>query len=203
MAATGNYTAEEMEAAAWKVADDLKTNPLQLGNGTVFDYTVMRGLFGLSIYGPNNWPLLMEVLSYMTTNQVNDPAFIKTATTIVKQFVGALGTIPALYGIHCGDRVPRFDTLEEYRPVQARLSNISKVMDGSTALNMACGLWKTDAKERYMGDFQVKTKNPILLSSNRYDGHTPLISAYNVSSGFEGSSVLVVNGFGVSFMASF
>lgn len=199
--AAGNYTAEEMEMIAWRVANALKTNPIQLGNGTEFDYPVIRGLFGLSLYGPDRWPLLMKILPYLATNETDHPVFVKAASALVNQFTASVDTIPAVYGIHCSDRIPRLETLDEFRPVQARLSEISKVMDGSAALSMACGLWKSDAKERYMGDFQVKTKNPILLSSNRYDGHTPLKSAYNVSSSFEGSSVLVVNGFGHSTMS--
>lgn len=197
----GNYTGEEMKAIAWKVAEDLKTNPIDLGNGTAFDYAVMRGLFALALYGPDNWPLLMGMLPYLASNQTSDPKFIKMASGFLKGFLGTVGPIPALYGIHCGDRIPRLDSLEEYRPVQERLNKISKVMDGSsTALSMACGLWKSDAVERYTGDFHVKTKNPVLVSNNRYDGHTPLKSAYNISATFEGSSVLVVNGFGVRFL---
>lgn len=198
--AEANNTAEEMENVAWRVANALKTDPIQLGNGTEFDYPVIRGLFGLSLYGPDRWPLLMKILPYMAANQTDHPTFVKAASALVSQFTASVDIIPAVYGIHCGDRIPRLETLEDFRPVQSRLSKISKVMDGSAPLSMACALWKSDAKERYLGNFQVKTKNPILVSSNRYDGHTPLKSAYNVSSSFEGSRVLVVNGFGVSFL---
>jgi len=50
-----------------------------------------------------------------------------------------------------------------------------------------------------MGDFRVKTKNPVLLIGSTYDPVTPIASAHNVSAGFEGSVVLERGGFGVSF----
>ncbi|CAI4212347.1 unnamed protein product [Parascedosporium putredinis] len=62
----------------------------------------------------------------------------------------------------------------------------------------ACALWPFEAKERYEGDFHVKTKNPLLFIGNTYDPVTPLASAKNMSAGFEGSVVLQHNGFGPS-----
>lgn len=189
-----------MEATAWKIADGLKTSPIQLDNETVYDYTVMRNLFALALYGPENWPPLAIMLTYIAANQTSDPVFVRIGKALYGALFGSATSFPPLYGIHCSDRIPRLDTLDSFRPVQDRLSDISKVMDGtSTGLSMACAQWKTDAKERYLGDFQVKTENPILIATNKYDGHTPMRSAQNVSSGFEGSGMLVVNGFGVSF----
>lgn len=60
----------------------------------------------------------------------------------------------------------------------------------------ACAQWPYSAKERYEGDFQVKTKNPVLILGNTGDAFTPLVSAYNLSSGFEGSVVLEIDGYG-------
>lgn len=197
--AASNLTGEQMEATAWKIAEDLKTNPIRVDNETVYDYTIIRSLYALALYGPENWPVVATLLSYVATNQTSDPVFVRTSKALYDALIASAVTFAPLYGIHCSDRIPRLDTLDEFRPVQDRLSSISKVMDGgSTALSMACAQWKTDAKERYLGDFQVNTKNPILIATNMYDGHTPIRSARNVSSGFEGSGMLVVNGFGVS-----
>lgn len=69
--------------------------------------------------------------------------------------------------------------------------------DATTAVSMTCAQWNMDAKERYDGDFQVQSEGPVLLIGNTYDGLTPLVSAQNVSSGFRGSVVLEVNGYGV------
>ena len=61
---------------------------------------------------------------------------------------------------------------------------------------MTCTQWQMEAKGQYEGDFQVERKKPVLLIGNMYDGFTPLKSACNVSSGFKGSVVLEVNGYG-------
>ena len=67
-------------------------------------------------------------------------------------------------------------------------------------LNSACAQWKIEPKERYTGDFNVKTKSPVLFIGNTFDGLTPLVSAKNVSSTFEGSALLTVDGYGVSYL---
>ncbi|KAK2612661.1 hypothetical protein QQS21_001278 [Conoideocrella luteorostrata] len=196
--AVGNLTAVQMETAAWNIAEKLKTAPIPVNGSAPLDYTVMRGFFAYAVYGPSTWPSLSALLTFVASNQTNSPEFVKTYNAMYKGLIlGPLPIYPALYAIHCSDRIPRLQTVDEFRPVQARLSKTSKVMDGaSTDLSMVCAQWKTDAVERYLGDFHAKTKNPILVASNKYDGHTPLVSAHNVSSGFAGSGLLVVNGFG-------
>lgn len=52
------------------------------------------------------------------------------------------------------------------------------------------------AQEQYHGDFQVKTSKPLLFVGNTGDPVTPIIGAWNMSSGFEGSVVLEHCGFG-------
>ncbi|KAK3196202.1 hypothetical protein K4F52_000582 [Lecanicillium sp. MT-2017a] len=194
------YWAEQLEADTWDMVDGLKENPVPIGNGSiVLSYPNMRNLLAYSLYGPSSWPQVAEVLNYMRTNDTSNPKFVTIAQTLYQVLVASTVSFPPLYGIHCSDRIPRLDTLDEFLPVQEKLNNISKVMDGtSTLLSMTCAQWKTDAKERYEGDFQVETKNPVLVSTNKYDGHTPIRSAQNVSSGFEGSGMLVVNGFGTA-----
>lgn len=77
------------------------------------------------------------------------------------------------------------------------------VGDVPTYIYSACAQWKIEPKERYTGDFNVKTKSPVLFIGNIFDGLTPLVSAKNVSSTFEDSVVLTVNGWGVSLIQLF
>lgn len=104
----------------------------------------------------------------------------------------------ATHGIHCVDRTARESDYETFLPTVERLYDISK-WSGEVAvgISMACAQWKFDAKERYEGDFKVKTKNPILILGNTYDAHTPLKSAYNASADLEDSVVLEIDGYGV------
>ena len=63
---------------------------------------------------------------------------------------------------------------------------------------MLCAQWQFVGKDRYEGDFRVKTKKPILFIGNTYDPVTPLASAKAMSEKFEGSVVLERGGYGVS-----
>ncbi|RYO94135.1 hypothetical protein DL766_000829 [Monosporascus sp. MC13-8B] len=83
----------------------------------------------------------------------------------------AMGTRMALLGIHCGERTARAATLDDVMPAP---------------------------RERYGSRFDgVRTRGPVLFVGNTYDAHTPRVSAYNVSSEFEGSVALQVNGYGI------
>lgn len=109
---------------------------------------------------------------------------------------GALATI----AIRCADSTFRADTLDEVRPMVAKLDSLSYLFgDTYTASFIACARWKVKGKEQYTGDYKAKTKNPMLIIGSPYDVRTPLVSAKNVSAGFEGSVVLQHNGLGVSF----
>ncbi|CAG9940268.1 unnamed protein product [Clonostachys rosea f. rosea IK726] len=59
-----------------------------------------------------------------------------------------------------------------------------------------CAQWQISAKERYLGDYKVATRNPVPIVNNRYDPATPLESARNVSAGLAGSRVVEVNRIG-------
>jgi hypothetical protein len=197
--AAANVTGEELEEVAWGLAEKLKDDPIPVKGYPPLQYGILRAMFTSAVYGPAGWPQLATLLSLMYTNQTDTDLFVKTYEVSLGGLIAALDTYTPLFGIHGADKTVRLESLDEYLPVQERLNKISKVMDGATtSVNMACGLWKSDAAGPYTGDFQTKTKHPVLISSNKYDGHTPLRSAKNVSSGFEGSGLLVVNGFGVS-----
>lgn len=107
--------------------------------------------------------------------------------------------IDAMVGIRCGDQIPRFESVHDVLPGMQRRENLSRFLgDFEAPADTICGQWKVHAKGAYTGDFQVKTRNPLLFVSNRYDPVTPLISARNMSQGFEGSGLLVQEGHGVS-----
>ncbi|KAF2162728.1 hypothetical protein M409DRAFT_26965 [Zasmidium cellare ATCC 36951] len=62
--------------------------------------------------------------------------------------------------------------------------------------HIPCMLWPFKAKEQYTGNFDVKTKNPILVVSNIYDPITSLDAALNASATFHGSGLLVQDWYG-------
>ena len=192
---------EQLEAAAWKTAERLKSKSVPVKGSITIDYDIIRQLFSFALYRPFYWNILSSTINAVETNKTNAPEFVNAYNSLVQSFTAQAGVGTALFGIHCSDRTVRLDSIDDFRPVQDRLSKTSKVMDGSsTSLSMVCAQWESHAVGAYTADFAAKTKNPILVASTLNDGHTPLRSERNVSAGFEGSGMLVVRGFGVSIM---
>lgn len=157
------------------------------------------------MYSPYSWPNFTTGLDMiMGSPKDYDLEFLAgwaAPLQIVDDTSAAAGgrLFQALVGIHCSDRVNRVSSLKDFLPTTQRLGNISRIMGPpEIPVAMVCAQWKIDAKERYKGNFQVAPRKPVLLVGNSYDGHTPIVSARNVSSGFQGSTVLEVNGYGVS-----
>ncbi|KAJ4151057.1 hypothetical protein LMH87_011774 [Akanthomyces muscarius] len=197
----GNSSAE-LEKSYWSLYESLRYNPLPAGTA-VLDHYALNQIASNALYSPYSWPNFtagvdmlmgpkkdydMEFLADWTAQlQITDDTTARAAQRIIQ----------SLAGIHCSDRVNRLSSLQEYMPVQQRLGNISRLMGPTEApVAMICAQWQIDAKERYKGNFQVAPRKPVLLVGNSYDGHTPIVSARNVSSGFGGSIVLEVNGYG-------
>ncbi len=111
-----------------------------------------------------------------------------------------IATYSSLTGIYCGDnqaQVRPTSSLDDFLPFVWNLYNRSRVAgDGAVGSHMRCAQWKIKPKEVYKGSFGASTRVPVLFVGNTLDGHTPLASAYNVSSGYEGSVVLEVGGNG-------
>jgi len=151
----------------------------------------MATLLAALLYGPETEraPLLEAVVNEATANQEIGPA--------------SFDIMSSLWAIHCGDRTVRLDSFaaQEAEGVFQRLYKTSRLVgDVVVPISAHCAQWPWHARETYRGDFRVKTKNPVLVASNVWDSHTPLRSAVNVSAGFEGSGLLVVNATGVSFL---
>ena len=129
-----------------------------------------------------------------------DPAkFTKAQAALPVTFGEALGGDESATGIHCGDKGPRAKSLEDVMPGIQALGNTSRLI-GPTVMGLVttCAQWRYQAKERYQGDFRVKTRHPVLVIGNTWDPATPLRSARNISATLEGSVVLEQHGYGVS-----
>ncbi|KAM0328748.1 hypothetical protein ACHAQA_005161 [Verticillium albo-atrum] len=192
--AKDNVTAIELERAAWDLIDRVKYHPIVLGT-TVIDYSALRGIIALNLYDAVGWPVFTQVLDLLISRE-NDTQALELITK-----AGWLATtstsVEPLTGIRCVDRQARTSSFEEFKPTIDKLHNRSRIYgDLTVSLMAACAQWKIDSPEKIHSDFHVKTKNPVLFVGNTWDGHTPLKSAKNVSSTFEGSGLLEINGYG-------
>ena len=198
-------TGRELEQKVKQLVEDLRTHPVPLGP-IIIDDSLVHLQLASSLYATQTWPLVTTALDllmdkkyddkflgqYLGIKVASDAAFLEQATRVPQ----------SLSGIHCLDRKARTNSYADFSPAVQQLSKSSWAMGGaSVALSMNCAQWMMQPKERYGGDFRVKTKTGVLLVGNKYDGHTPIRSAHNVSAGFQGSQVLEVDGYGVSFQA--
>ncbi|KAK9670786.1 nedd8-conjugating enzyme UBE2F [Basidiobolus ranarum] len=103
----------------------------------------------------------------------------------------------AQQGIKCGDVRVHTANITEMMPVFEVRHNKSRFFgDYADNAPAQCAQWALPAKERYMGDFNVKPKNPVLVIGNTHDPVTPLVSARNVSETFKGSVLLQHDSYG-------
>lgn len=194
-----NMTAVQLEDAYWAFLDTLKYRPVAAG-GSIIGYSEVKTFVSSLTYNNRDWPGFAAVLAAVFSDPDNATEILGETFTAIAPEVGsvesgsllsATASLSALLGIHCGDRTARTDSYDEFIPAYDRLNNVSRVYGEVTAQReMTCAQWPIETKERYEGDFQVRTANPILFIGNDGDAQTPLVSAYNVSSGFEGSAVL-------------
>ncbi|KAH8689176.1 TAP-like protein-domain-containing protein [Talaromyces proteolyticus] len=197
-----NPTAAELENKVWTLFDTLKTHPVPVGD-LIVDENVLHGIVSNSLYSTSSWKNTTRALDMLLTGNIDEELILNLASAVVPVDQATLLAATSIYspleGIHCSDRAARAGTYENLLPTLRELANTSRIMGRTDmSLSMVCAQWTIDPKERYEGDFQVSPANPVLLIGNAYDGHTPIQSARNVSSGFEGSVVLEVNGYGHS-----
>ncbi|TAQ86409.1 hypothetical protein B7494_g5254 [Chlorociboria aeruginascens] len=201
--AHGNATATELEQAAWGLLDTVKYHPIPIGGSLILDYTTLKSILSYSLYSPAGWPTLASLLDMLLTGNFEGALPLLEGYLIEIGGGGGISLAFAELGIHCGDLDLRLSSFDDLIPVIDRLYTTSRIMgDAATIVTTSCSQWKMAAKERYQGNFQVQTSKPVLLIGNTYDGLTPLVSAYNLSSGLEGSVVLEVNGYGHTSLAA-
>lgn len=186
-----NKTFEELEATMANLFKNVRNNPPVWNNTIVLDYTIFEAHIFNTLYRPKAWPQLAQALDDFLQGNID---------TFVFSISGLPAQDQAILGIRCGDKKLRTDKLADLEPDFEQYHKTSKFFWdwGWGYYVTACARWKFHAKERYAGDFRVRTKNPVLFVGNRFDPVTPLVSARNMSAGFEGSVLLTHNGHGVS-----
>ncbi|KAH7126338.1 TAP-like protein-domain-containing protein [Dactylonectria estremocensis] len=177
--ATGNITTPELEVSIYAFFDDLKYSPIVVPDptgGIVLEYSAVRPLIYLRLYFPSIWHTLDALLNALVTRDPETLAQLSTS--------GPALNAEAQFGIKCGDYNEVLATLER-RHERSRIAG-----DTTDAVVLRCAKWKLPAKAHYTGDFDVETKNPMLIIGNTYNPVTPLASAKNVSETFKGSVLL-------------
>jgi pimeloyl-ACP methyl ester carboxylesterase len=201
-------TAPELEAKIWEFIESVKHHPIALPAefhdfdawflGTKVDYSGLHNAITTTLYHPPNFPLMASALQGMLEG---DFANLAAWRNWYNNILPGVAQAESFQGIFCADRVPRAVSEDQSIPDIQKASAISRLVGQdwlNTMTTTPCAQWPFEAKGRYLGDFKVKTKNPVLVVGNTLDNVTPLASARNVSSGFGGSILLERKAFGVS-----
>lgn len=176
------------------LAEDIRLNPIAI-EGIVIDYAAVINLYYIAIKLPAFQLIAPYILILLTRENLESLAtiYIELTNSITPS------NPDALLGIKGGDTFPRYDSLADVLPTIDYMKQTTSLFWGLTTIHATMyAQWPFEAKERYDGDFNVSTPNPVLFVGNTYDPATPLASAYNMSATFEGSVVLEQHGFGVS-----
>ena len=190
-----NATADDLEKSVYNLLDDIKYQPIVHGR-MLIEHGLIKALIRSSLNNPPLWPKLACAFEYLLTG--NATGFLETQKSLMPSGANSELSDP-LFGIPCSEKKTGKHSLNQVMPTIRELNDKSK-LQGSTGnvAAMICSQWKFDAKERYDGDFRVKTKHPMLVIGNTYDPTTSLRSAQNITATFEGSVLLEHGGFGVS-----
>lgn len=186
-----NRTVSSLTSDLRALFEQAKYRPLHLGP-TVLDYSLVKGYIFSLLYRPNSWPTLAIAINALMTGDV----------VALGEIFGATEPIPsqdqAVLGIRCGDTVSRATAADELLPVLDEFWAQSEWFGDMNFgyYTMACTRWKFQAKERYLGNFNVSTRSPLLFIGSPYDPVTPLVSAVNMSLSFQNAFVVQHNGYG-------
>lgn len=191
-------TADEVKQGIFKMLEELRTEPLAIPTpggplgGIVLDYSFGKFFIASTLYYPSLWPsLAMQLFAIQQRN-------LTLITEILSAGAGGFNGLQsaaapdsnARDGIKCSDVLTHAANRSEFESVLDARHAPGYFADAADDLPTRCAQWKLPAKERYDGDFKVKTTNPILIINNEFDPATPLASARNLSETFN-DAVLV------------
>jgi hypothetical protein len=186
-----------LEDYIYSFLETIKYNPVVVPTGagmSFVDYTSIKSILFKSLDAPSQWPDIAAILGALISGD-----FETIGEYFSKSASGGSGMdAEAQFGIKCSDSTQGATNITEVLPIIEARHEASRFGDAADHVIMRCARWPMPAKERYEGDFNIKTKFPVLVIGNTYDSVTPLASAKNVSAGFDGSFLLQQNSYGVS-----
>ncbi|KHN95296.1 Peptidase S33 tripeptidyl aminopeptidase-lik [Metarhizium album ARSEF 1941] len=202
-----NQTAAQLEESIYQLFQKLKYELIGIpvpgypGGGLLIDYSFMSAVIFRQLYTPSIWQSTAKCILALMTGQNTSPGLQHCvpglAQTASKDASGKRDQ-EAQFGIKCSDvRVHTKSLTPQVLPVLQERHNKSRFFgDHADTVLAKCAQWTLPAKERYMGDFNVRTKKPLLIIGNTHDPVTPLVSARNVSETFKGSVLLQHDSYG-------
>lgn len=159
-------------------------------------YEYLKQVLFSSLYSPSTWFILASTLELPLA--LNFTTFTTLDISDVPLDRHNKG-VDALHGIACSDASYRAAKPEDMLWLVDAQQNVSSFDDILMPNLWPCYQWRMPAAERYEGNFTASTSYPVLIVNGQYDPITPVASAFNLSSGLQGSVVLQHTGYGHGF----
>ncbi|KAB8235875.1 alpha/beta hydrolase [Aspergillus alliaceus] len=193
--------ATNLETAIYTILETLKFNPIPIPDqGGLVTYSDVKAIIYNALYVPSAWPMTSELIYYVQTRNttvLGNPKVYKTLKSYGMSASLTSSSSEIHTGVTCSDKA-RQGSMKDVLPYIKKRASLSKIAGDGSSTDTRCAQWnkKMYAKERYTGDFNVKTAHPLLVLSNTYDPVTPLSAAKNLTATFEESVLLEQNGYG-------
>lgn len=188
-----------------QVAQSLKIKPLPvfLPDGTTLEitYPLLISSTLNALYHSPSWPELANLVAFIEWQ--SSPALIGQQYSLLTQELGidtvstpadnAVFRFPAVL---CSDSDNPLQ--EEFWPLWAAESEkqngyFSRLWTWHSSI---CAHWPGSKKSRFIGPFNKKTKNPVLIASTEFDPATPYSGAKTVARLLPNSRLVTVTGWG-------
>lgn len=193
-------TAQKIEETYHKFLYQLNDKPI-LYNGTVITYTMLKRAMALTLRRPSEWARFSLALHNLYQNS---PRLFVQYYDNLTDYTSNHYTAEAAFGIGCGDKSAG-TRMGRYRNLPGLIVDTYQasmaVGEETIASHLTCANWKMYAKERYEGNFDVRTNSPALFIGTAYDPVTSIVSAENMSASFENSVLLRHEGYGNGLLA--
>jgi hypothetical protein len=192
-----NITGSDLQSEFYDWLYDLKYLPLGDDTVTVIRYTDVKAYLRNMLYSPSSWPAFSTAVKSLYEGNVT--AAYLALGGVGNPSAGIQSTPEANFGIRGADKTVRRHILSDMSPsINKILGTSQSIGDISALVTMVVAQWKVDAVEVYGGDFKVKTRTPVLVTSNTWDPVAPLEAAEKLNGLLGGSGLLVNDGYGVS-----
>ncbi|KAL8685972.1 MAG: hypothetical protein Q9218_007431, partial [Villophora microphyllina] len=186
-------SADGLSAKVYDLIYALKYHPFVTGSDVadITDYNVLKGAIQQALYNTSTWPTLATALHGLLTENVAEAKGLLT-----------FGIPPSTVfpnNDHEAKPAIRFSNVQSWNPTSLQplfeefYTTIHLLGDALSCPALSYGHWPYKAKGGCTGNFNIKTKAPILVVGRKFDPITPLAIAQNASTGFEGSRVLQYN----------